>query len=241
MPVPDSQEWKVCCEVWDIQSPWDLREIVRPTFFDRGALDRALPALARKINSLSRAARLLALKKATVGDPKARFFPPNDLDSIAKVLVPLIHRDYSRLSTWYVQRLLAQVHQWSIDGDEQQRVRARSLAEQLGKALALGTGRGRPPIPVSTAECKKALREVSEKLKPPLWVSTVEDRDEAFRIRLAKEFPDVPLTQRLREAGIPPLRFLRTYEATPLSVGCHIAAYRMHLKLSTFLRRVGLK
>ncbi len=202
MRVPDPEVWNVCCDIWDIQSSWDLREIVRPPFYDQKALNRALPSLARAVRKLSRAARLLALKRAT-GDIGTKFLPPNDLDSIGRVLVPLIRKDYRRLSTWYAQRLLTQVHSWSLDGNEQQRDRAKSLAEQLGKALAFGMGPGRPPIQVSSAECNKTLSEVVEKLKPPLWISALEHRDEAFREQLANAFPGVDRTPRVGEAGIP--------------------------------------
>jgi len=220
VPIPSDEDWKAICDLFGIQSNLDLEKTVKLATYLQD-IDRARMKMKseeqEELLRLDRRARSLALRRVH-GDLHEPLLPPNSLTDLEAVPA-LINLDYSRLCTWYIQKLIGQIHSWGVDGTAEEREKARELAQMAGNAIVMSAGRGRPPYAVAPEEALCAHNSDLERAKN-VWKSFVSARRGLRRDVLVHEFADYP------ERVIPSEDFLCSDQATRNGVTLAITARR---------------
>lgn len=222
IPVPSRKKWRVLCGYLGITTPRDVDLTLDLADLDRrlaAALKKMSPDEAKRTLTLDRTVRCLAQRRSPYQPGDERMLPPNTLKELGQ-LPELLKRRYSRVCTWYVQRLIGLLHAWAIEGSPGQRRVARDLSRALGSAMVLGAERGRPELAIDP---KDALREYEGVLRQVrgVWIMPVARRPGALRDALMRKFADSG-TKVVRDE-----EYLASPEATPSKVALQIcAAYR---------------
>jgi len=229
------------CYLWNIRGKRDLRETLYLAHLIRDS-HRGVKVVRRNEYSemvrTRRQVRHLAFKRP-FGDLHDKWTPPNRPEEL-NPLVRLIKLDPSQLATWYVQKLIRQIHDWRFQGDDLEVEEAQKFARKIGGALALALQRGRPRVRVEPSQTKQDHREVRRQLAP-IWIEHLADRGESFRERIHREFPGVNLALKNGEPGIPPIDYLQSYKATPYSVARFITADNLGISEGTVRRHLKRK
>ncbi len=234
--IPSSSEWAALCDLIGVSSNRDLREtlefarLVRDTDCARAKQD---PTGWKELRALDRRVRVLALRRAN-GDVGANLSPPNTLSHL-KALPKLIRLDHTRLCAWYVQHLIRQAQIWSTEGNQTQRNQARHLVEEIGKALVLSAGRGRPhgsrgeEPKVTPEQARRIFDDTAQKVKD-LWITRIDERIPLLLDSLRETFGRDVIDRAFRPD---PVDWLRSTSAVPSS-----AIHRITLVLLGVPRRV---
>lgn len=223
--APTGKAWRALCDLLGIQSERDLAralELATRLQDTARAMSMYKPEEQDESLRLDRKLRYLALRR-WCGNLNEKILPPNTLRDL-ETLPALIKLDYSRLCTWHVQELISQIHAWAVEGTEEERQRARGLAEMVGRAFVLSAGRGRPPNVLSPEDALCGYKSDLQRVKKG-WIQRVAARVGVLRRTLVTEFADYP------EKVIPDEDFICSSEATPSTVTYEITSRRFEVSV----------
>jgi hypothetical protein len=191
LPLPRDSQWRKLCELWGFSSPRDIKASIavwdqdRP---EREFANRLDPGYADRLATLDAEARERARREYSMTLTEA-VLPPNAPEEL-RVVAKLIQENYLRLSRWYVLELIQQVHRWSFNGKPPQRAQARRIAREIGDAVTVSAGRGRPPkLQANEATAQAALLE-NDSILERIWPPRFSKKTSELAARLRAEFGD---------------------------------------------------